>query len=222
MKIVRIVTVSVFLAAFAALPAYAQGTRPAGTTTPPPRPATTPAATTPAPTSSATANVAVPDSKIALVDTEAFGDEKNGITRFVGALQFLQREVKPKQDEMLGIQTRMQQIAKDIDTLSKAAVVDPKTIQAKQDEGTRLERELKYKKEDYDAMMQKRYREVVGPISADIGKELDVFAAQRGITLVLDVSKLLPAILTARNETDVTIAFIAYYNAKNPGPGTPR
>jgi len=215
MKIVRLVAASAILAAFAALSTYAQGTRPAGNN---PRPTATPA------TSTAPVNVVVPESKIALVDTEAFGDEKTGIVRFVEALRSLQREVKPKQDEMLAIQTKMQQLAKDIDTLSKSAVVDPQSIRAKQDEGGRLERELKYKKEDYDAIMQRRYREVVGPISADIGKELDVFAAQRGITMVLDVSKLLPAILTAKNETDITTAFIAYYNARKPptAAATPR
>lgn len=210
MRLFRIVAASAILAAFAALPAYAQGTRPAGNPTPP-RPTATPAPN-PAP-----ANVVVPVSKIALVDTEAFGDEKAGIVRFINVLQTLSREVKPKQDEMLAIQTKMQQLAKDIDTLSKAAIVDPKTIQAKREEGARLERELKYKKEDFDAMMQKRYREVVGPVSADIGNELDVFAAQRGITMVLDVSKLLSVILSAKNETDITLAFIAYYNAKHPG-----
>ena len=195
---------SIILSAVAALSIQAQGTRPAPQRTPAPAPA---------------ANVAVPESKIAFVDTEAFADEKTGITRFVNAVRAVQREFKPKQDEMQTLQSRMQQLAKDIDTLSKATVVDPKSIQAKQDEGLRLERELKYKKEDYDATMPKRYREVVGPVSTDIGKELDVFAAQRGITLVLDVSKLLPAILTAKNEMDVTVAFIAYYNAKNPATG---
>lgn len=215
MKIVRIVAASAILAAFTALSTHAQATRPAVNT---PRPTATPA------TGTASANVVVPESKIALVDTEAFGDEKTGIVRFVEALRSLQREVKPKQDEMLAIQAKIQQIAKDIDSLSKSAVVDPQSIRAKQDEGGRLERELKYKKEDYDAIMQRRYREVVGPVSTDIGKELDVFAAQRGITMVLDVSKLLPAILTAKNETDITVAFIAYYNAKKPATAatTPR
>lgn len=207
MKIVRIVAASAIVAAIAALPAYAQGTRPAGSPTPA-GPAAAPA-TTPA-------NVAVPDSKIAFVDTEAFNDEKAGIGRFVTALQSLQREFKPRQDEMLALQAKLQQLAKDIDTLRKAAVVDPRSVQAKQEEGAQLERQLKYKKDDYDAAMQKRYREVVGPVSADIGKELDAFAAQRGITMILDVSKLLPAILTAKQEMDITRAFIVYYNSKNP------
>lgn len=210
MKILRMLAASTILSAIAVLSAQAQGTRPGANVTPP-RPTASPAGgTTPA-------NVAVPDSKIAFVDTEAFGDEKTGIARFVAALHTVQRELKPKQDEMLGIQTKLQQLAKDIDTLSKSTVVDPKSIQAKQEEGARLEREIKYKKEDFDATMQKRYREIVGAVSNDIGRELDVFAAQHGITLVLDVSKLVPAILSAKNEMDITLAFIAYYNAKNPG-----
>ncbi|HBB89952.1 MAG TPA: hypothetical protein DC047_20300 [Blastocatellia bacterium] len=210
MKILRMLATATILSAIVALSAQAQGTRPGAPVTPPVRPtATTATGTTPA-------NVAVPDSKIAFVDTEAFGDEKAGIARFVAALRTVQREFKPKQDEMLLIQTKLQQLAKDIDTLSKSAVVDPKSIQAKQDEGARLEREFKYKKEDYDATMQKRYREIVGPVSNDIGRELDVFATQHGITLVLDVSKLVPAILSAKNEMDITVPFIAYYNAKNP------
>jgi Skp family chaperone for outer membrane proteins len=209
MKIVRTLATSAILAAIAALPAYAQGTRPTGTA--PARPAATPAAPT-----AATATVAVPESKIAFVDTEAFADATNGIKRFVGALQTLQSEFKSKQDEMVGIQTKMQALAKEIETLSKTAVVSQATITAKQDEGGRLERELKYKKEDYDAATQKRYRELVGPVSTDIGKELDTFASQRGITMILDVSKLLPAILTAKEEMDITKQFIAYYNAKNP------
>ncbi|MGI8837573.1 MAG: OmpH family outer membrane protein [Pyrinomonadaceae bacterium] len=217
MKIIRTLASAILLAT-AAFSTQAQ-TRPAPTATPASRPAATPIPGTSPPT------VAVPAGKIAIVDTEVFADEKIGIARLVGVVQSLQREVKPKNDEMLAIQTRMQQIAKDIETMSKASVVDPKSVQAKQEEGTRLERDLKYKKEDFDAMVQRRYREVVGPVSENIGKELDAFATQHGITMVLDVSKMLPAILTVKREMDVTLAFIAYYNARNPATAaatTPR
>jgi len=104
-------------------------------------------------------------------------------------------------------------------------VVDQQSIQAKQEEGEKLQREYKYKKEDLDLLLQKRYREVVGPVSQDIGKELDAFASQRGLTMILDMTKLADAILTAKRETDITAAFIAYYNAKNPATAaatTPR
>lgn len=207
MKIVRMLTASAIFAAIAVLPAYAQGTRPAGTTTPA-RPATSPAPTT--------ANVTVPDSKIAFVNTEAFGDDKEGINRFVNAGQSLQRDLKPKQDELVGLQNRMRQIATDIETLRKTPVASEASIQTKQDEGERLQREFEYKQKDYEAWSQKRYRDIVGPVSADIGKELDAFRKDHGITMVLDVTKLLPAILSAKEEMDITRPFIAYYNAKNP------
>ena len=195
-------------AAIVSLPAYAQGTRPTGTPTTPARPATSPAP--------AAANVAVPDAKIAFINTEAFGDEKDGIKRFVSTLQALQRDLKPKQDEIAALQTRLRQIATDIENLRKTAVASQATIQAKQDEGEKLQRELEYKEKDYEALSPKRYRDIVGPVSMDIGKELDTFRKDNGITMILDITKLLPAVLSARDEMDITRQFIAYYNAKNP------
>jgi Skp family chaperone for outer membrane proteins len=213
MRNFRILAAAIMLAAIVAASASAQ-TRPAGTT--PARPA----ATTPvsAPTGP------VPDTKIAFIDTSAFGDEKAGITRYVTAVKSLEREFKPRQDELNTMQTRIKGIADEIGKLSGNAVVDPKTIQAKQEEGERLQRDLKYKKEQADADFAKRYSEVVGPISTDIGRSLDQFAAQRGITMILDISKLAPAILTVNPNMDVTAAFITEYNSKpqtaSAGTGT--
>ena len=206
MKTVRILAASAILAAAAALPAHAQGTRPGGTTT------------TSRPTSSPAANraeVAISDAKIGFINTEAFG-EKDGINRFVNAIQTLQREFKPKDDDLLSLQTRMRQISTDIENLNKSPVVSPASVQNKQDEGERLQREYEYKQKDYEAWSKKRYRELVGPVSADIGKEFDAFRKDRGLTMILDVTKLLPAILSAKEDMDVTRSFIAYYNAKNP------
>jgi Skp family chaperone for outer membrane proteins len=160
--------------------------------------------------------VAVPESKIAFVDTRAFGDERAGITRYVNAVKSLEGEFKPRQDELTGLQTRLASITQDIAKLSGAPVVDPATIQTKREEGERIQRDMKYKKEQADADFAKRYQVVVSPISADIGKALDQFATQRGLTMILDISKLEVAILTVNPAMDVTLAFIADYNAKNP------
>lgn len=218
MKSIRKLSAATFLLSVAALSANAQGTRPAASATPP-RPTAT--AANPAPAT----NAPVPDSKIAFIDTSAFADEKTGIKRFVAALQSIQRELKPMGDGLSAMRTKGEQLAKDIETLRTSPAVSPQSIQAKQDEVERLQREFKYKKEDYDSLLQKRYREVVGPVSQDIGKELDAFASQRGLTMILDMTKLADAILTAKRETDITEAFIAYYNAKNPATAaatTPR
>ena len=204
MRNFRIFAATMMLAALLAVSASAQ-TRPATGTTP-----ARPAATTPAPAS----NAPVPETKIAFIDTGAFGEEKGGITRYVNAVKALEREFKPRQDELNGMQTRIKTIADEIGKLTGNSVVDPKTIQTKQDEGERLQRDLKYKKEQADADFAKRYQEVVGPISQDIGKALDTFATQRGITMILDISKLAPAILTVNPAMDVTAAFIAEYNSR--------
>ena len=156
----------------------------------------------------------VPDTKIAYVNTEAFSDEKSGITRFVTALKGLEREFQPRQTELTTMQTRIRTLASEIETQNRSSVVDPKSIEAKREEGERLERELKRKKEDADAAFAKRYDEVISPLSRDIGNALTEFANQRGITMVLDITKLAPAILTANRNMDITQAFIADYNSK--------
>lgn len=202
MRNIRILAAAIMLAAIVAVSASAQ-TRPAATT--PARPAAT---------APAQATGPLPDTKIAFINTEAFGDEKGGITRYVTAVKSLEREFQPRQTELNTMQTRIKGIADEIGKLTGSTVVDPKTIQAKQEEGERLNRDLKYKKEQADADFAKRYQEVVSPISADIGKALDSFASQRGITMILDISKLAPAILTVNPNMDVTAAFIAEYNSK--------
>lgn len=208
MKTVRLFAAALMLAAVLTLSASAQ-TRPAGT------PAGRP--TTPAATPAATSNAPVPDSKIAFVDTESFGDEKAGINRWVTAMKGLEREFKPKQDDLNGMQARIKTIGDEIAKLSGgASVVSEQTILAKQREAEGLGRDLKYKKEQADADFAKRYQEVISPISQDILKALNAFAQTRGITMIVDISKLGPAVLTVNPAMDVTQAFVAEYNSKNP------
>jgi Skp family chaperone for outer membrane proteins len=158
----------------------------------------------------------VPDTKIALVDTNMFGDEQAGIKRYLNALKTVQGEFQPKQAELINLQTRIKTIADEITKLSGTPVVSEPSIRAKQEEGERLQRDFKYKKEQVEAEFQKRYEAVVGPISADVGKAMDRYAAAHGITLILDISKLLPAVLTMNPAMNVTQAFIAEYNSQNP------
>ena len=206
MKKFRLIAATTTLAVLIAVSASAQ-TRP-GTT--PTRPAATPQ------TTAAASNAPVPETKIAFINTGAFGADKGGITRYVNAVTMLEREFKPRSDELETMQNRIKALADEIGRLSGNSVVDPKTIQAKQDEGERLQRDLKYKDEQLKADMSKRYTDVVGPISADIGKAIDQFATQRGITMVLDISRLAPAILSVNQAMDVTTAFITEYNSTHP------
>lgn len=204
MRNFRIFAAAIMLAAILAVSASAQ-TRPAGGA---------PASTAPGATASAT----VPESKIAYIDTSEFADEKTGIGRYVSVMKTLEREFKPRQDELTNMQTRIKAIADEIGKLTTGGntVVSPQTIQQKQDEGERLGRDLKYKKEQADADFAKRYQEVIRPVSQDIMTALNAFAQQRGITMILDISRMGEAVLTVNPAMDVTKAFIAEYNAKNP------
>jgi Skp family chaperone for outer membrane proteins len=211
MKNFRLIALAALLAMFTVITAFAQGQQ---------RPA--------APTTAPATSGPIPETKIAFVNTEAFGDAKAGIARYVAAVTALDREFQPRQQELTSLQTQITTIADDINKLSASqSVVDPKTIQSKQDQGEKLQRDFKYKKEQYDADAGRRYREAVSPISEDIGKALDAFAKARGITMILDISKLAPAVLTVNQSMDVTAQFISEYNSKNPAtastaaPGRP-
>jgi Skp family chaperone for outer membrane proteins len=159
----------------------------------------------------------VPASKIAFVDTTAFGDEKVGIRRYVNAVNSVGKIFEPKSLELRNLQSQIKVIADDLNKLNaNPSVVSEETIRTKRDEGERLQRELKYKKEQADADFQKRYAEVVGPISTDIGDALIQYASQNGLTMLFDISKLAPAVLSVNPAMDLTQAFIADYNSKHP------
>ena len=154
-----------------------------------------------------------------MIDTSMFGDEKNGIWRYVDAAKSVQAEFKTRTDEVQNLGNRINALITEIQTLSKAPVVDQKTIQARQQQGTTLQTEWKTKKDRLDEDITKRAEQVIAPISNQIGAAMDQFARQRGITMTLDSSKLLPAILTAVPAIDLTQAFINDFNSKNPRTG---
>ncbi len=209
MKINRLFAAFLFLAAVTSLPAYAQqnarSAAPAG--------------------GAAAAGVAatVPDSKIAFINTEAFADEKQGIARYVNAMKSLEREFLPRQNELVALQTQLKGIADDITKLNNnQSVVDPKTIQQKQEQGVAIQNQLEFKKKEAEAAFQKRRQDIVDPISDDIAKALDAFSRQRGINLMLDISKFAPAVLSVNPAMDMTAAFIAEYNSRAATTAAPR
>lgn len=205
MKVIRATAAVAFFVALTVASVSAQ-TRPAAGTGTQPRPAATPGATAPS-------TVSVPDSKVALIDSSAFADEKQGIAKFVSALKRVNAEFQPRQTELQSLQ---QQIEKAKSDLQKAAPVqDAKVTQTQQDKIALMETDFKRKGEDAQAAFNKRLEEVLGPIYEDIGKALDGFAKARGITLILDVTKV-QGIVSAADAMDITRAFIAEFNSKNP------
>ena len=156
--------------------------------------------------------VAVPDSKMAMIYSDAFLDPKNGIARFNTLLNTLNREFEPRRTELQGLQTRINTLAKEIDDTQNVAA--PDSLRQKRDQLTQLNTEFKRKGEDAEAAYTKRRQEIFTPLQQDIGKALEVFAKARGITVIVDGSQV-PVVYAADN-IDITRAFIAEFNSKNP------
>jgi outer membrane protein len=169
--------------------------------------------TTAAPAAAAPqSTVAVPDSKMAMIYSDAFLDPKNGIARFNSLLTTLNREFEPRRTELQGLQTRINTLAKEIDDTQNVAA--PDSIRQKRDQLAQLNTEFKRKGEDAEAAYTKRRQEIFTPLQQDIGKALEVFAKARGITVIVDGSQV-PVVYAADN-IDITRAFIAEFNSKNP------
>jgi Skp family chaperone for outer membrane proteins len=197
MKIFRAIAAVAFVAAISA--SVLAQTRPAGT------PATSAA---PAQT---TANV--PDSKIALVDTDAFLDEKQGITKLVTAAKAVEAEFQPRRTELQNLQEQIDKATADLQKVQ--AVQDPKLSVQQQDKIDTMKKDLQRKGEDAQAAYQKRLQDKLGPVYEDISKALDAYAKAHGITMVLDVTKI-QGIVSADGSLDITKAFIVEFNSKNP------
>ena len=198
MKAIRTTLFAAALAATAALTASAQ-TQPAT-----PRPA--------APAAGGAVTVA--EGKFAIIDTEAFGDQKEGIKRLVAAFQTVEREFKPRRDEITSLRTRYDALVKEVNDTK--AVSDPKALQAKADQAQQLEIEIKRKQEDGQKALDKRVSDLTAPVYQDIGSKLQEFAKARGLTVIFDVSKMQGVVMVVNDSVDITGAFIADYNQRNP------
>ena len=195
MKIFRAIAAVAFFAVISVGSVFAQ-----------PRPSTP--GTTPGPVAGA-----MPDARIALVNTDDFADEKTGIVRLVAAMKRVDGEFQPRRTEL---QTLQGQIEKATADLNKAAPVqDPKVTAQQNEKIEQMKKDFQRKGEDAQAAYQKRLQEVLGPVYDEIGKALDAYAKARGITLILDVTKI-QGILSASETMDITRAFITEFNSKNP------
>ncbi|MCA1817465.1 MAG: OmpH family outer membrane protein [Acidobacteria bacterium] len=207
MKPFRLVAAGVALAVVSVVSASAQASRPA-------------APAQPAPSSASPALAG----KLAVIDSSAFGDEKAGITRVVNAMKNINAQFQPQQTELQNMQTRYQAL---LDQIQKTApVAQPAATQALQDQAEDLKRQIERKVQDAQAAVDKRQREVLGPLQDDVYNALQAYASARGIAVVIDLNRV--PVLYAADSVDITKDFITEYNRTHPAttaaaaPGTGR
>lgn len=158
--------------------------------------------------------------RIGIVDVGQFEDEKSGITKLLNANRALTLEFQPAQNELNLLQTRLQNLQKEVQTLREAQEkgnppVDPKTVKAKEDEFGKLYAEYQQKGEALQQRSQQRATQVIGPIEQEIGVALGDFAKQRGFSMLVRRDNVL---VLGDDKLDVTKDFITFFNAR---PATP-
>lgn len=154
----------------------------------------------------------IPDSKIAIVYSDAFLAEKTGIAKFNRLASALNREFEPRQMELKTLQQKIKALEDEINKIK--AVADPKVLQSKLDQRDQMTGDLRRKGEDAQVAYDKRRKDVFTPLQSEIGDALEAYAKARNINLIVDGSQV--PMIYAASAIDITRDFINDYNHKNP------
>lgn len=164
--------------------------------------------------------------KIGIVNTGAF-DTKEGITKYVTAMNNLETQMKSELTALQTMSTRIQTLQKELED-AKTKLEDPKLppaidksklqadAQKKYEEYQKLGLEFEYKQKEYKASLERREATIMSPVRLDIGNALQEFAKKNGYMMILDASKLDGAglLLAFDEKFDITKDFITFYNAR--------
>lgn len=154
---------------------------------------------------------------IGIIDSSAFGDEKNGIARVMAGMRQLDVKFEPLRAEIRGMRDRLNAMRSDLQ--KKRGIQDARTTAQQTEEADRLELQIKRKQEDAQVSFQKETRTILEPLQADIAKALTAYAQAKGITLVIDANRV--PILYAASSLDITRDFINDYNRTHPAGAAP-
>jgi len=148
---------------------------------------------------------------IAIIDSSAFSDEKNGIARVMVAMQQIGTKLQPLQLEIRGMRERLNTMRSDIQ--KKRAIQDAATTAKQSDDADQLEIQIKRKVEDAQISYNKEMA-TLDPLQNEIGTALTAYAQSRGVTLLIDANRV--PILYAASSLDITRDFINEYNRTHP------
>jgi outer membrane protein len=155
------------------------------------------------------------EGKLAYINTAKFGSDINELKAKLDALN---TEFDPRKKE---VQAEDETLANLKDKINKqGATVSVQVRTQWLEEANDKEKSLNRKKEDYQAMGQKRLAEVTQPVYEKVGKFLESYCQQRGIVMVLEggAAQQQGILLFAAQATDITDDFIKEYNKANPAP----
>jgi Skp family chaperone for outer membrane proteins len=156
--------------------------------------------------------------KIAVIDTEEFANPTTGVKKLLNGFNQVEARLKPMRDEIVGLQNRYTALATEIQNAQKTGA---NIAQAKIDEAQQLESDIKRKQEDGQKAYQRYSKQIIEPLNVEVAKAVEVFVKSKGYDMLMDLAKFNGSMMVLNPGIDVTKAFVADYNAKNPATVTP-
>jgi len=159
---------------------------------------------------------AIPDGKIAVINTQAF---QGGINELKQKYDQIDNQFKDRSQKLQAAQTRLTDIENRLKT--QGNVLKPDEVSRLQDEYTNLkksaERDLEDAKAEYDKAVDNNTR----PVRDKLYQFLQNYATQRGIVMIINLAGAAQSGTLAywNPGTDITDDFIAEYNKANPVTG---
>jgi Skp family chaperone for outer membrane proteins len=154
---------------------------------------------------------------IAVIDSSAFSDDKNGIARVMVAMRQIEVRFQPLRTELRGMRERLNTLRADIQ--KKQGIQEAATTARQTEEADKLDLEIKRKAEDAQASYQKESVTLLDPLQKDIADALTAYAQSKGISLLIDLNRV--PVIYAANNLDITKDFIAEYNRTHPAMAVP-
>jgi len=159
---------------------------------------------------------ALPDGKIAVVNTQAF---PGAIQELKQKYDQVENQFKDRYQKLQGVETQLKQIENDIRLKSQTLAADK--VQEMQDQYDRLKKQGTRDFEDLKAEYDRSIETTTKPVRDKLYQFLNNYASQRGIILVINLAGAAQTGSLAywSPGTDITEDFVNEYNKANPVPG---
>lgn len=152
-------------------------------------------------------------SKVAVFESDAFFHPTKGVSTLIDAQKKLATEMQPKIYELKKLSDQVQGIENQLRT--PPPNVSPEWLRDKNDEGSRILRELEFKKSEADKFQEKRQKELIEPQVVIVTRQIMEFAKKKAIDVLIDQSRFGGSIMPVNPTIDITADLIADINASN-------
>jgi outer membrane protein len=159
---------------------------------------------------------AIPDGKIAVIDTRALPGE---IFELKQKYEQVNNQYKDRLQKLQGMAEQMKTLENEIRV--QGTTLAPDKLQEKQTIYTDLKKRGEREQEDLNGEIGRTLANVTKPVWDKVNQFLQTYAAQRGIVLIIDLSGAAQtgSLAYISPGTDVTGDFVGEYNKANPVAG---